>query len=402
MNQIERSDARHSPAGGETISLYIHIPFCRTLCTYCAFNRYTGLEDLIDPYVTALLQEMKLIARTSSYPLKAHTLYLGGGTPSLLAPEHVASIIAAAQEYFHLAAGAEVSLEANPGERGKLSVFRSAGVTRLSLGVQSTQPSELRLFGRRHTVQEAAEAFRLARAADFASVSIDLIYGAPWQTLRSWHETLRAILAWAPDHISLYSLSIEPGTALYRGVQRGVLPAPDPDLAAAMYEEASLRLEQAGLKQYEISNWARPGHECQHNCQYWRNAPYLGFGAGAHGSVTGLRYWNVRPVPRYLTRIGEGVMKRFPLSPAMEGFEVISKTLAMAETMILGLRLVKEGVRKADFAKRFGQQPEEVFGPALRKLERAGLLMTHGDAIRLTKRAYLISNRVFVEFLPEN
>ena len=386
----------------ESFSLYVHIPFCRTLCTYCAFNTYAGLGALIAPYVEALRREIALVGEAAG-DITSHTLYLGGGTPSLLTPAQVEAVITTAAQHLGLLPEAEITLEANPGtvDTQTLTAYRSAGVNRLSLGVQSAHAEELRLFGRRHSFEEAAQAFRQARIAGFDNISVDLIYGAPYQTLQSWRETLEAVLAWKPDHVSLYCLTLEEGTSLSRRVERGTIPPPDPDLAADMYEEARETLAQAGLQHYEISNWARPGHECQHNRQYWLNRPFLGFGAGAHGAVEGLRYWNVNPVQEYLERMEHGELHRFPLGPATGGYEEIDRALAMSETLILGLRLVREGVSSDDFARRFGCTPDEVFGPALDELERIGLLERTGAAIRLTERGYLLSNQVFVRLLPE-
>lgn len=385
-----------------TFSLYVHIPFCKVRCSYCAFNTYTGLEALYEPFLQALRREIRLVG-TASPGLTSHSLYFGGGTPSVLSPLQVQSVIATCRGHLGLISDAEISLEANPGTitLNQLRGYREAGVTRLSLGVQSAREADLRLFGRDHTFEEAEEAFRLARAAGFESISVDLIYGAPHQTYRGWHQVLDAVLAWEPDHISLYSLALEPGTALHHRVEHGLLPHPDSNLVADMYEGARDALGRAGLQQYEISNWARPGHECQHNRQYWLNLPYLAFGPGAHGWAGHLRYWNVNPVPGYINCINDGDTQPFPFSPAVDDYEVIPQEMEMAETVILGLRLVREGVSKADFARRFGQSLDSVFGPAIGGLEQAGLLRLDGDTLRLTEKAYFVSNRVFVEFLPE-
>lgn len=387
----------------EPFSLYVHIPFCRSLCSYCAFNTYAGLDALIPAYVDALRREMALVAQAADAPLASHTLYFGGGTPSLLAARQVEAIIAAARDSVGLRLDAEITLEANPGslDLARLEALRAAGITRLSLGVQSAHASELKLFGRAHTFAGAAQAFALARRAGFDNISIDLIYGAPHQTRQNWRETLNKTLAWEPDHISLYSLSIEPGTSLHHRAQQGLLPSPDPDLAADMYDDARAWCARAGLRQYEIANWARPGFECAHNKQYWLNRPFLGFGAGAHGAARGLRYWNVKPVKGYVERVVSGAARAFPLSPAADDFEVIGEELAMAETAILGLRLVHEGLSLADFERRFNRPAGAVFGPALAELSRAGLVREEGDRLLLAGRAYLVSNRVFARLLPD-
>lgn len=385
----------------ETLSLYVHIPFCRARCTYCAFNTYVGLEDLMPAYVTAVAGEMRQLAAAMDGPAPAHTLYFGGGTPSLLEPTQVAAIVAAARAQFALTPDAEVTLEANPGtvDVERLAAYRGVGVNRLSLGVQSVHPAELRLFGRRHTAAEAEAALQAARRAGFDDVSVDLIYGAPRQTLPGWEATLRAVAGWGPEHVSLYSLTAEPGTPLQAAIGRGRLPAPDDELAADMYDAARRALAAAGYHQYEISNWARPGRESRHNRQYWLNAPYLGLGAGAHSSIDGLRAWNVSGVADYVARVSAGARVGPPPSPAAEGWEAIDEGLAMRETVILGLRLVGEGVSAADFAARYGRELGEVFGATIDPLVDARLLEWVGNRLRLTERAYLISNQVFVRFM---
>ncbi len=390
----------------ESFSLYIHIPFCEAKCTYCAFNIYVGLERLIAPYLEALRREIEWVARQAPDQMAAaHTLYLGGGTPSMLDPAQIEAIIEACRSQFNLIPQAEITLEANPESvtEPQLAAWREAGVNRLSIGVQSAQAAELELFGRKHTTEQAFRAFQLARQVGFDNISVDLIYGAPHQSRQSWQKTLDTILSWNPDHISLYSLSIESKTALAHWVKHGKIPAPDDDLAADMYDDARKRLAGAGFEQYEIANWARPGFTCQHNRQYWINRPFLGFGAGAHGAANGIRYWNVKPVSKYIARIdqaeGEGP---FPCSPAMDDFQPTTPDWEMAETVILQLRLVREGVQKADFARRFGREIDEVFGETITRLEKLGLLTSDQRSIRLTERAYLISNQVFVQFLPED
>lgn len=384
------------------LSLYVHVPFCRTLCTYCAFNTYAGMQALVEPYVAALEREMALVGRAAG-ARAAHTLYFGGGTPSLLDARQVAGLVDVARRELGLLDGAEITLEANPGtvDLDKLRAIRAAGVNRLSLGVQSALAADLRLFGRRHSFEEAEAAFRLAREAGYDDISVDLIYGAPGQTLDDWRHTLREVLAWGPEHVSLYALKLEPGTSLYVRVEKGRLPAPDDDLAADMYDLARQVLGEAGYRHYEISNWARPGHESEHNRQYWLNEPFLGFGAGAHGAAAGLRCWNVDPVREYVERVTTGAPQPFPLSPATADYEVIDEALEMSETVILGLRLVGEGVRRADFAARFERELDDVFGAALRGVEALGLIEQTPDAVRLTERGYLLSNQVFMRLLPE-
>jgi oxygen-independent coproporphyrinogen-3 oxidase len=381
-------------------SLYLHIPFCKTRCSYCAFNTYAGLEHLLEPYIAALQQELVLVGgRGTIY--RAPTIYFGGGTPSLLSPEQLETLLTTCRERFELPSGAEISIEANPGtvDLEKLRGYKMAGVTRLSLGVQSAQAAELALFNRSHTYEEAFQAFQTARRAGYDNVGIDLIYGAPQQTLESWRDTLDRILGWEPEHISLYSLTVEKCTPLHKRIGQGKLDAPDSDLTADMYDAARERMARADLCQYELSNWARPGYECRHNRQYWLNEPYLGFGAGAYGTISGIRYWNVKAVGEYIERAKQGDGHRFPPSLAVEGFETIDEKLAMIETMILGLRLTREGMQRERFARRFGRPVDEVFGSVISDLVGLGLLVDDGQTLRLTERAYLISNQVFVRFL---
>ncbi len=386
----------------DPFSLYIHIPFCRSRCAYCAFTTYAGMEDSLPAYVDAVVGEIAFMGQNAG-AISSHTLYLGGGTPSLLSPAQAERLIGACRDHLGLMDGAEITLEANPDtvDEAKLAGYRLVGVNRLSVGVQSTQPEELRLFNRCHTVEQAELAIRVARAAGFDNVSIDLIYGAPHQTRESWRSSLDTGLGWQPEHVSLYGLTLEEGTPLTAMVERGEIDAPDPDLAADMYEDAQERLEQAGLEQYEISNWARAGHASRHNRQYWLNRPYLGIGVGAHGSAGGRRVWNVASIAEYIRRMEEAQERPFPFSPANEDYEEIDEGLAKSETMILGLRLVEEGVDRAGYQARFGEPVEASFGPVLHELEAGRLVESNGERIRLTRQAYLISNRVFVRLLPD-
>ncbi len=386
----------------DPFSIYVHIPFCRSRCSYCAFTTYADMEAFLPAYIDAVEREIGFMGRNAG-AISSHTLYLGGGTPSLLSPAQVERLIGACRDRLGLDGGAEISIEANPDtlDEKKLAGYRVAGVNRLSIGVQSAQAEELRLFNRRHTAEQAAEAIRMARAAGFNNLSIDLIYGAPRQTRQSWRATLDTVLGWQPEHVSLYGLTLEEGTPLAERVEQGELDAPDPDLAADMYEDAQERLEQAGLEQYEISNWARGGRICQHNRQYWLNRPYLGIGVGAHGSAGGRRVWNVASIAEYIRRMEEAQERPFPFSPANEDYEEIDEGLAKSETMILGLRLVEEGVDRAGYQARFGEPVEASFGPVLRELEAGRLVESNGERIRLTRQAYLISNRVFVRLLPD-
>jgi oxygen-independent coproporphyrinogen-3 oxidase len=386
----------------EFTSIYVHIPFCRTRCTYCAFNTYTGMNDSIPAYVGALCHEMTRVAQHhADTKLAVHTVYFGGGTPSLLHPDQVTEILEICHTRYDVQAQAEVTLEANPGTISSeaLRQMRLSGINRLSLGVQSSKPDHLRRFGRGHTFEEAQQAFVMAREAGFTNISVDLIFGIPTQTLVEWEETLTSVMAWQPDHISLYSLMIETGTPLAQQIDLGSVAIPDPDLAADMYEMASNYLRTLGYLHYEISNWARPGSECLHNLQYWLNKPYLGFGAGAHGSVNNLRYWNVNPIPAYLQRMNQSERLQFPFSSALESFENIDISTQMSETMMLGLRLPQYGVSRAGFIKQFDVDVSEVFPEALNELSSAGWILISDNAVRLSERALLVSNQIMRRFI---
>lgn len=381
-----------------TCALYLHIPFCRSRCAYCAFNTYAGLDGLIPAYGEALCAEIRAApVRDKSTPQDkscATTVYFGGGTPSLLPPDILARLLRSLRERFFLLPDAEITLEANPGtvDRAYLDAVRELGINRLSLGVQSAHADELRLLGRRHTWEEAVEAVEAARAAGLDTVNLDLIYGLPGQTLSRWRKTLEAALSLEPDHLSLYTLTLEEGTPLQGQVARGELPPPDDDAAAEMYEWAQERLAQAGYLHYELSNWARSArHVCRHNRTYWSNEPYLGFGAGASSWWGGRRWTNVRHPAEYSRRLAAG-------QPVAEEVEEIGPRREMEETMMMGLRLIG-GVSEARFRARFGVGMAEVFGAELARLAAQGLIEWDGQTARLTPRGRLLGNWVFSEFV---
>lgn len=378
------------------LSLYLHVPFCGTRCTYCAFNTYTNAESQIPAYVAALCNELYWLGSVVQQPL--HTLFFGGGTPSLLSPSQIANILATCRTAFEVLPDAEITLEVNP-----ISVtgdyfeqVRALGVNRLSIGMQSTHSGELRLMARDHDVEAVPRTVRAARAAGFENLSLDLIFALPYQTLAMWLESVQAALALQPQHLSMYALELESGTPMTRDVGRGRLPLPDDDLAAEMYEAADGLAAQHGLFQYEISNWAHPDKECRHNLQYWHNLPYLGVGAGAHGYAGGIRYSTVRPIPQYIARAsGQSAPLPFPFTAAVDTYEVIDAQTAMLEHLFTGLRLVRQGVRDSEFRARFGVSLLAQFGRPFARLRDQGLLHQEGDVWRLTDAARLISNRVF-------
>lgn len=396
----------------ETISLYLHIPFCHVKCHYCDFTSYAGVLRLREPFVAALRDEIIIAGqraqRASSEKVRCRTIFFGGGTPSLLSAEQVALLLAAAREAFAVDADAEISLEANPGalEYGHLDDLRALGVNRLSMGAQSFDAALLRWMGRIHSPEDVERAFQAARAAGFDNINLDFMYALPGQSLESWATTLERALALAPDHLSLYSLIVEEHTPLHRWVSEGAVTPPDEDVAADMYEHARGRLRTAGYTHYEISNWARPGHDCAHNLTYWRNLPYLGLGAGAHSWYGGRRFMEAKSLREYTARVnaavapvGEHAAVTLPAAAIVEE-EIISRELEMAETVMLGLRLT-EGVAAADFERRYSQSLESVFAERLRDVRAAGLVETVDGRLRLTEQGTLLGNEVFAALLPE-
>ncbi len=389
-------------------SLYFHIPFCTHRCAYCDFNTYAGQEGLIPAYVEALRNEIKAVGESAPGRLEAHTIFFGGGTPSLLTPAQFESILQTIATHFELLPGLEATLEANPGtvSPGELRGLRRAGLNRISFGVQSANPEELRMLERTHTFVDVIDAVAWARQAGFDrqsnGVNLDLIYALPEQTLARWQKTVESALALQPEHLSLYALTLEHGTPFGRWASRGLLPIPDPDLAAEMYEWSAERLAAAGYEQYEISNWALPGRECRHNLQYWRNADYLGLGAGAHGYAAGVRYSNVLRIKTYIDRLTSNFsLLPFPLSPATVNQHRNSRREDMQETMMTGLRLTREGISAAVFRERFGEELQDVFGQEIIELLGFRLLEWAGETLRLTERGRLLGNQVFMRFVGE-
>jgi oxygen-independent coproporphyrinogen-3 oxidase len=356
--------------------LYVHVPFCLTRCGYCDFNAYAGLGHLADRYVAGLRAEADLHAAAwAGVPFAS--VFVGGGTPTTLAPETLGALFAHLRERFALEPDAEVTVEANPDtvDRRSLVALRDAGATRLSIGVQSFDPDVLAALERVHPPASARRAFAAARAAGFEDVNVDLIYGAYGETPGSWGRTLEEALALGPEHVSAYALTVEPNTPLGRKVATGLVPAPDPDLQAEMYEAGCRALGGAGYRHYEVSNWARPGRECRHNVGYWDGRPYLGLGAGAHSFRDGGRWWNVRPPERYLSLALEG---RAPIG----GRERVAGESARLERLLLGIRWAG------------GVPGSWVREDRARDLVGRGLARLRDGRFALTERGWLVADEV--------
>lgn len=377
-----------------SLSLYLHIPFCRHRCSYCDFNTYTTLDALQADYATALADEVRQVAGDERR--KAHTLFFGGGTPSLMTVDEMAEILGAVHERFEVADSAEITMEANPNTvtLDYLQAMRSLGVNRLSFGVQSAVASELTLLDRKHDFATAIHAVGLARQAGFDNFNVDLIYGVPGQTLASWEQSLEAILGLKPSHVSLYCLTIEPGTPMQRWLRSGSMPAPDPDLAADQFNMARNRMGAAGFDHYEISNWALPDQECEHNLTYWRNGDYLGLGAGAHGHAAGYRYHVVRQPRVYIRRVNQGG-GGYPFSSALAEKTKLDADDRIADTVITQLRLLHEGIDVAQFEQQFGVSPAQAFGDEMDKLIDWELLQLDAGRLLLTEKGEFLSNQVF-------
>jgi oxygen-independent coproporphyrinogen-3 oxidase len=347
-------------------------------------------EDRIPPYVAALRAEL---GRYAALPwagrVPAGSLFLGGGTPSLLPPEAVAALLADARAGLGLTPDAEVTLEANPEglDRDRLRAFHAAGVTRLSLGIQALDDALLRRLGRTHSAADAGAAYRAARAAGFDDVSVDLLYACPGQDLAAWTRTLDEALAWAPEHLSAYALTLEPATPFGRRPPAGL---PDEDLQVAQFDALVERAARAGLERYEVSNFARPGRRSRHNLGYWRRDDYVGLGPGAHGALGTVRYAIERSEPRWRTRVLAGDW-------AIESWERLSERQVAAERIVLGLRLT-EGIPLQWLERHLADAPGGA-GAALARYEAAGVMAVRDGRLALTDRGVLVSDAIFAELV---
>jgi len=393
-------------ASAAPFGIYLHVPFCVRKCRYCDFVTYAGRNALIPDYVAALVADIESAPRRWPGELpRVSSVFWGGGTPSLLPAAAFGRIHDAIERTFgwqFARAAVEITIEANPEtiDGAYLRTAHAGGVNRLSLGVQSFQKAGLRALDRDHDAATIARAVAAARRAGIDEVSLDLIFGWDGQTDADWQADLAAALALAPQHLSLYALTIEDGSALAADIARGRVHAPDDDRQADFYERAVAVLGAAGYEGYEISNWAcrapdePPGlNRSRHNSLYWRNGEYLGFGVGAHSHFRGQRFGVGRLVRRYIESARDALVV-----PAFS--ETIDTPTAMAETMMLGLRL-REGVDRGAFQRRHGPTLDAAYGPQLAALAPLGVVHDDGVRLRLTPRGRLVANEVLVRFLPE-
>ena len=384
----------------EPIGVYIHFPFCVKKCNYCDFLSGPANSEMRSAYVDALCREIRTFggrrganeASRGNEKIRVDTVFLGGGTPSVMDPADLTRVMETVRETFDVLPGAEISMEMNPGTfREDLLAFVKKYMGRVSLGLQSADDRELSLLGRIHTYAEFERCYEALRDAGIANINVDLMSAIPGQTLASWVRTLSRVLEKRPEHISCYSLIVEEGTPFYALYEAGRLDLPDENEEREMYYETERRMEAHGYHRYEISNYARPGHECRHNVRYWRRSPYIGFGIGAASLLDETRWSNTRDLQRYLSGSGS-------LPDIREEIQNLSVSEQMEEFMFLGLRMM-EGVSGADFAEAFGCELDSVFGEACERLISEGLLAREGDRYKLTARGIDVSNSVLAEFL---
>ncbi len=374
--------------------IYIHVPFCRSRCSYCDFATGAYEGALAERYVRALAREVEAFGGCEARA-EVDTVYFGGGTPSLLTPEQVSRVLEAVGHRFNVGAGAEVTLEMNPGTvtAEHLSALRDAGVNRASFGAQTFDERELKRLGRTHTAADTRRTFGLLREAGFDNVSFDLIAGLPAQTLAAWRRNLEEALRLRPEHLSLYLLEVHEGTPLAEQIRAGRYSDPDPDLAAEMYRLMVELTRAAGYEQYEISNFCLPGRESRHNMKYWTGAPYFGFGCSAHSFDGRLSRWsNERDALAYVRLIeekGSAVVTR----------DELDERGASAEALFLGLRLLGRGVNLAEHRALYRRDVRADYAEDLARFGEAGLIEMRGDVLRLTPAGALLSNEVFSAFV---
>jgi oxygen-independent coproporphyrinogen-3 oxidase len=375
--------------------VYLHIPFCRSRCSYCDFATGMYEGELADRYVKSLIKEISNWNEVDK-PALIDTIYFGGGTPSLLTPSQVERILTAVHDRFQVINGSEVTLELNPGDGGSspaskqetMREFRRLGINRASFGAQSFDDRELKQLGRTHSAADIPATFEQLRAAGFENISFDLIAGLPNQTLSGWQRNLEQALKLRPDHLSLYLLDLHEGTPLADQIRSGMRPRPDDDLAGEMYQLMVDKVSPAGYQHYEISNFCLPGFESRHNTKYWIGAPYYGFGCSAHSYDGHRRRWaNQRHVAKYVELIERG-------QTAIVERTELNEEDARSESIFLGMRLMR-GLDLADYRTRFGSDLRDEYDSDLDRLVDAGLIEIDEGLLRLTERGALLSNEVF-------
>ena len=377
------------------LGLYLHVPFCMKKCKYCDFLSWAGSEEEQETYVQGLLKEIESYGEFAK-GYKVCTVFLGGGTPSILSGEQIERILGAVSDVFMMDKHAEITLEMNPGTvtEEKLRSYKKAGINRLSIGLQSVKNENLKLLGRIHTYEEFLQSYELARQEGFKNISVDLISSLPGQTLESWKEELQEIVRLNPEHVSVYQLILEEGTPFYETYADHPELLPDEEVSREIYLSTGRILSEAGYEQYEISNYAKPGQESRHNLKYWDRADYLGLGLGAASMVRNIRMTNTRDLKTYLEHCSQPKTMR-------KDVQFLEEPRQMEEFMFLGLRKTR-GVSRKEFHRVFGRDMDMVYEKTLAKCLENGMLKEHKDRVFLSEEGVLVSNLVLSEFLFES
>ena len=379
-----------------SVGIYIHIPFCKQKCKYCDFTSFACKEDIYDEYFKCLKKEItEKSDELDNENIEIDTIYIGGGTPSIVPTEYIEDIINLIYEKYNVSKIAEITIEANPGtiDKDKLEKYIEAGINRLSIGLQSTNDKLLKMLGRIHTYCEFEEVYKTARQVGFKNINVDLMIGLPNQTMKNVQESLEEIIKKSPEHISVYSLIVEENTKMFDLIESGELELPNENLEREMYWEVKNVLQENGYCHYEISNFAKKGFESKHNSNCWKQHSYLGFGVAAHSYYDGIRYSNITDLKTYIENFqnGESVYN-------IIFHEKQSKEQMMKEYMLLGLRKIS-GVKISEFKEKFIDNPIYYFREQLNKLVKQNLLEVSEDSIYLTNKGLDLANVVWMEFI---
>ncbi|ACL76328.1 radical SAM family heme chaperone HemW [Ruminiclostridium cellulolyticum] len=372
--------------------LYIHVPFCSSKCNYCDFNSYTGKIDHADNYFKSLKKEIELYkAELRHYII--NTIFIGGGTPSVVNEQYILEILEKCRTEYNISENCEISIESNPGtlSNEKLKAYKNAGINRISIGLQAYQDKLLKYLGRCHSHKDFTESVKNAKSAGFENINGDIIFGIPGQSLGDWKETLDYLVSLGINHISAYSLKIEEETKFGRMEEQGSLVPVEDELDREMYHYAVDYLNENGLKQYEISNFAKEGYECKHNLIYWKCVDYLGLGAGAHSCLKNTRFSNQISIEGYIDYLNRGEKPLYEKNP-------LEFTDKMSEYMFLGLRLTA-GVSGKEFYELFNRNMFTMYKDIFARLENKSLIKITGDTVKLTRLGLDLANQVFLEFV---
>ncbi|NLI58568.1 MAG: oxygen-independent coproporphyrinogen III oxidase [Clostridium sp.] len=378
----------------KSISLYIHIPFCKSKCYYCDFNSFPCRDELIPAYFNALEKELIQYQKKLKH-YKINTIFIGGGTPSVVDSNNIYRLMLLLNENFDIDKDGEVTIESNPGTLTdeKLDTYIKSGINRLSIGLQAVQDRLLKKLGRVHGLEEFDAGYNLALKAGFKNINIDLIFGIPHQTLDDWNETLEYVIKCSPAHLSCYSLKIEEGTVFGEKLNRGEITPVGDDCDRKMYWMAIEKLSKKKYQHYEISNFSKEGFLCRHNLVYWKNLEYIGIGAGSHSFFDNIRYNNIVSLDKYVNNVNKDIS-------ILENQQLIEKEDRISEYMILGLRLT-EGICLEDFKNKFKMEIFEVYNKEIENLIKRNLIRIDGNMLKLTSLGLDLANQVFMEFLLE-